>query len=90
MKKKLSKFILRKIDVEQSDILNKRDLKHILGGYGEYPDFMCIQCWCTNEYMQRSSSSFMVCGEGEDRAWIKDNSCAGHAGIACTPVDGDY
>ncbi len=55
--KKLSKLTLRKIDVEQSDILNKRQLKQIVGGYND--DELWEGTW--NSYWCSCNGQSWVC-----------------------------
>lgn len=64
--KKLSKLTLRKIDVERSDILSKKDLKYIMGGYNS-SDHCCIsdtgkRCTISEGRFNGFESCDRICG----------------------------
>ena len=63
--KKLNKIVLNKVDVNQSFILKKNELKHIMGGYR-------YACW-----MRSESTDYLqgVYGCNGDPTWC-ENACS--------------
>lgn len=48
---KLSKLTIRREDVEQSDILSKKELKSIMGGYDPWDGpWQSVWCQCANGF----------------------------------------
>ena len=84
--KKFSKAVLKKLDVDQGDLLQKSELKNILGGYGDggYGGYgstdtsgskCCIYCtWVVAQYW--SGGVIHWTGEGRDCGTEK-NFCTG-------------
>ena len=95
--KKLNKLTLKKVEVEQGDLLQKRDLKYIMGGYdtggyggyggtGGYGDdpFFCYNCYCLTG-SQRASSDFISCGHPTiDVFPVVAEQCKNFGGYSCS------